>query len=71
MAKKMIKQQVVAQFKCEEALVSFVVREFDSAGNVIGERNSDPVKVFRAAVPDIWALMDANLDKVPSGKTGE
>jgi hypothetical protein len=67
--KKPIKQQVVKQFKCEEAVVSFVVREYDATGNVIGERSSDPVKVFRAAVPDIWALMDQNISGVLPEKT--
>lgn len=46
-------------FKCEEALVAFIVREINSKGEVIAERQTDPVKVFRASDgANIWAAID-------------
>lgn len=46
-------------FKCEEALVAFIVREINSKGQVVAERTADPVKVFRASDgANIWAVVD-------------
>lgn len=50
-----------SSFKCEEALVAFVVREYDAEGKCLGERTSDPVKVFRAAAPNIWEAIDQHI----------
>lgn len=46
-------------FKCEEALVAFVVREVNAKGQTVSEKTADPVKVFRASDgADIWAVVD-------------
>lgn len=59
MAKK--NNDVKGTLKCEEALVAFVVREYDADGKCLGERTSDPVKVFRATAPNIWEAVDKHI----------
>lgn len=55
------KKVVKSTLKCEEALVSFIVREYNEEGQVVSERNSDPVKVFRASAPNIWEAVDQHI----------
>lgn len=49
-------------FKCEEALVAFIVREVNEKGETVREKQADPIKVFRASDgANIWALVDGFL----------
>lgn len=50
-------------FKVEEIVIQVVVRQENEAGEKIGESLSQPAKVFRAATPDVWAFIDAELNK--------
>lgn len=46
-------------FKCEEALVAFIVREVNEKGETIAEKTAEPVKVFRASDgANIWFVVD-------------
>lgn len=70
MAKKTAKvQDIVApqamgtnSFKCEEALVAFIVREVNDKGETVSEKTAEPVKVFRASDgANIWFVVDQFL----------
>lgn len=51
-------------FKCEEALVAFIVREVNAKGETISEKTAEPVKVFRASDgANIWFVVDQFLAK--------
>lgn len=49
-------------FKCEEALVAFIVREVNEKGETVSEKTAEPVKVFRASDgANIWGVVDQFL----------
>lgn len=47
-------------FKCDEVLVSLVIREYTAQGTVIGEMTTPPGKCFRTTT-DLWAQVDQEL----------
>lgn len=49
---------------CHAALVQIVATEVDDQGRPIGEFTSSPVKVFRAAVPDVWREVDKTVARM-------
>ncbi len=51
--------------RCDEVIVQLIVREYDAAGQPIGEQTSQPVKVFRATTPDFWAGIDSTVKANP------
>jgi len=50
-----------APIRCDEVMVALVIREYDAQGRPQRERVTEPVKIFRASAPDIWALIDQDL----------
>jgi hypothetical protein len=54
----------VSNFKCEEALVAFIVREVNEKGQTVSEKTAEPVKMFRASDgANIWAVVDNFIEK--------
>lgn len=45
--------------RCEEVIVQLVVRDYDEHGRPIGEKVSQPVKMFRGAAANFWGQVDA------------
>lgn len=53
---------------CDEVLISLVLHKTDKTGKRTWEQQTQPVKIFRASVPDIWAQIDKEL-ATPSDPT--
>lgn len=50
--------------RIDEIIVAVVVREYNDEGRPIDEKQSKPVKLFRATNYDVWACLDAALDAI-------
>lgn len=48
---------------CEEIDVVVTVRTLNGSGQTIAIQQTQPLKLLRANVPDIWAFLDAQLQK--------
>lgn len=47
--------------RIDEIVVTVLVREYGEDGLPIGEQQSQPLKLFRAVTPNVWARLDAEL----------
>jgi hypothetical protein len=47
--------------RCDELIVQMVVRTYNEDGLPVGERVSQPVKLFRATAPDVWGDVDRTI----------
>ena len=52
---------MVTKLRCDAIEVRVIVTEVDEQGRPIAELPSAPAKLFRAAVPDIWAEVDKSI----------
>ena len=48
--------------------VQVIVTSFNEEGLPVGEQVGDPIKLFRASVPDVWAVVDKLFNEAV-GKT--
>jgi hypothetical protein len=53
--------------RCDELLIQLVVRTYDANGLPVREELSQPLKIFRAVTPDVWA----EVDKALAGRRAE
>ena len=47
--------------RIDTILVQPIVTTYDTDGKPLHEANGQPLKLFRASQPDVWALLDAML----------
>jgi hypothetical protein len=50
--------------RIDEIIVTVLVRSYNDEGLPTGEQQAAPVKLFRAATPDVWARLDEELAKL-------
>jgi hypothetical protein len=56
--------------RCDELLIQLVVRTYDDHDRPVREEVSQPLKVFRAVTPDVWAEVDKALAGRPGMASG-
>lgn len=55
--------------RCDAAIVQLIVTEYDEHGRPIGERTSQPFKVFRARSLDFWTEADKAVKQAEAAPT--
>jgi hypothetical protein len=52
--------------RCDAVTIQLIVTDYDEHGRPTGERISQPMKLFRAGTPDVWAAVDAAIAQPPT-----
>lgn len=54
--------------RVERIVVTVVVSDYDDAGHLVNEQQSDPISLFRGSSPDVWAALDSKLPPLEDAK---